>query len=251
MRPVDVTRDVVEDAGLEHEETAVDPALRHLGLLLELGDHRPLDVQLAEAGRRVDGRDRGQLPVAPVELDEVVEVDVGHPVAVGHEERVVTDVLANPVEPTGRLRRLPGVDQRDSPVVACGLQHLHAVRGEVDGQVRRHGQRVGEVLLDVLALVAEADDEVAEPVVRVVLHDVPEDRSVADLDHRLGPDLGLLREPAADAAGEYHDLHGAPSVDRAETVVTPLRPRCRRPADRRLERPAPSPSGSGSSPVRS
>jgi hypothetical protein len=34
----------------------------------------------------------------------------------------------------------------------------------------------------------------------VVLHDVPEDRAAADLDHRLGLELGLLAQPRAEAA---------------------------------------------------
>ena len=41
----------------------------------------------------------------------------------------------------------------------------------------------------------------------VVLHDVPEDRTVADLDHRLGTHGGLLGDPAAEPAREQHDLH--------------------------------------------
>ena len=45
---------------------------------------------------------------------------------------------------------------------------------------------VEEVLLDHVALVAEADDEVVVPEVRVVLHDVEQDRPVGDGHHRLG-----------------------------------------------------------------
>ena len=58
------------------------------------------------------------------------------------------------------------------------------------------------------ALVAEADDELVDPVGRAHLHDVPEDRLAADLDHRLRPHLRLLAEASALAAGENHGLHG-------------------------------------------
>ena len=47
------------------------------------------------------------------------------------------------------------------------------------------------------------------PYARVDLHDVPEDRLLADLDHRLRPDGRLLAEPGAEAAGEEDDLHAA------------------------------------------
>ena len=67
-------------------------------------------------------------------------------------------------------------------------------------QVERHvgvvQEVVGEVLLDHVALVAEADHEVGEAVLAVDLHDVPEDRVLADLGHRLGLDLRLLRRGA-------------------------------------------------------
>ena len=62
-----------------------------------------------------------------------------------------------------------------------------------------------EVLLDLPALVAEAQDEAAHPERAVDLHDVPEDRLLADLDHRLGPVLGLLAQARAHAAAEDDD----------------------------------------------
>ena len=58
-----------------------------------------------------------------------------------------------------------------------------------------------------LGLVAEAQHEVGEPEVRVVLHHVPEDRPVADRDHRLGHHVGCLAHPQPLAAAEDDDLH--------------------------------------------
>ena len=46
--------------------------------------------------------------------------------------------------------------------------------------------------------------------VGIELHDVPEEGPAADLDHRLGPDVGFLRESAAETAGQYHRLHESP-----------------------------------------
>ena len=51
-----------------------------------------------------------------------------------------------------------------------------------------------------------------------MLHDVPEDRLAADLDHRLGPCVRLLREPGAEPAREDHDLHRSCSSWTAELV---------------------------------
>ena len=66
---------------------------------------------------------------------------------------------------------------------------------------------VEEVVLDDVGLVAEAEDEFLVPEVGVVLHHVPENRPVADVDHRLGDDLGVLLETHPQAAAEEYDLH--------------------------------------------
>jgi hypothetical protein len=65
-----------------------------------------------------------------------------------------------------------------------------------------------EEALDDLALVAERDDELAEAVVGVVGEDVPEERTTADLDHRLRARLGLLAEARAETSRENRRAHG-------------------------------------------
>ena len=63
---------------------------------------------------------------------------------------------------------------------------------------------------------------------RVVAHDVPQDRPVADPDHRLRGALGLLAHPHAEASAEDDDLHAAPVVgcteaeSRSESHDSPL-----------------------------
>ena len=80
-----------------------------------------------------------------------------------------------------------------------------------------------EVLLDLPALVAQAQDEAAHPVRAVDLHDVPEDRLLADLDHRLGAVLGLLAQARAHAAAEDDDgkVAGRGLVGHWRAIVAP------------------------------
>ena len=98
-----------------------------------------------------------------------------------------------PLDAPARHRLQPRVLQAHDPVLA-----LLPVRvGLPAGQINRHAVAqlvvVEEERLDHVAAVAERDVEFFEAVVRVVLHDVPEDGPPADLDHRLGLDFGLLR----------------------------------------------------------
>jgi len=85
--------------------------------------------------------------------------------------------------------------------------HLHAVRAQVEGDIGHVQEIVSEILLDQVALVAAADDEVVDAVGGVELHDMPEDGLAADLDHGLGSEIGFFGEPGAEAAGEDDCFH--------------------------------------------
>src|SRR5690606_19583987 len=61
---------------------------------------------------------------------------------------------------------------------------------------------------DVLALVAERDDELLEARLRVMQHDVQEDGHSSDLHHRLRPDGRLLGEARPLPSSENRHFHG-------------------------------------------
>ena len=66
---------------------------------------------------------------------------------------------------------------------------------------------VEEELLERVGLVAEAKHEIAMPVLAVVLHHVPQDRLLADRNHRLGDALGIVADARSQAPAEQNDLH--------------------------------------------
>src|SRR5262249_59586929 len=78
---------------------------------------------------------------------------------------------------------------------------------------RDHGVIVDEEILDRLAPVAEAQDEVLESVGRVAAHDVPKDRMATDRDHGLGQ---IVRDPTNAgplSAAKDNGLHAsAPTI---------------------------------------
>jgi hypothetical protein len=94
------------------------------------------------------------------------------------------------------------------------LVHGHPVAGKVQSDVAHMQEIVGEVLLDEVALVAEAHHEFLHPVRGIQLHDVPQDGPAAYLDHGLGPGHRLFAQPGPEAAGQNHCLHPAPSLCR-------------------------------------
>ena len=69
---------------------------------------------------------------------------------------------------------------------------------------------MGKILLDAIALVSKADYEVIEPIVRIMLHDMPENRPPANLDHWLWLDMRLLADACAESACQNDYFHRYP-----------------------------------------
>ena len=78
---------------------------------------------------------------------------------------------------------------------------------KIEGDVALMQQIVLEVFLDDVTFVAEADDELFESLGRVEFHDVDENRTAANLDHRLRSQFRFFAEPRAEPAGKDHGLH--------------------------------------------
>jgi hypothetical protein len=72
-----------------------------------------------------------------------------------------------------------------------------------------------KILLDDVTLVAEADDEVVDPMIGVDLHDVPDDRHPSDLDHRLWPDVGFFSETGSQSPSKQYRLHSQSLIENA------------------------------------
>ena len=65
----------------------------------------------------------------------------------------------------------------------AAVMNLHRVLADVERHVCLVEVIVRKVFLEEIALVAEAHHELVQPVPGVDLHDVPDDRLAADLDH--------------------------------------------------------------------
>jgi len=144
-----------------------------------------------------------------VERHELFDVHVSDAVAVGETERwVAIDELADVLQAAAGLRLLAGVHERHPPRLGVAMMDLHFVVGDVERDIGGVEEIIGEVFLDDVALVAQTDHEIVDAVGAVELHDVPEDRLAADLDHGLGFYRGFLGNPRAHTTGKNHGLHG-------------------------------------------
>jgi hypothetical protein len=97
--------------------------------------------------------------------------------------------------------------------------HLDRVPSEVERHIAGVQVVIGEELLDDVALVPQADHELVDPMRRVDLHDVPENRPPADLDHRLGPRLGLFTDAGSKPSGEDDCFHDGGTLAKFDTAT--------------------------------
>src|SRR5262245_21871630 len=200
----------IENGPLEDEEAPVDPQPRVLSVPDVVNQPGIVDVDDVE---RVGGP-HGQKARGHVVATEVIEirrqVQIGEAVGVvGHEHVVVvTQEALHGLQALPEVRVQAGVDERDPPVLDVATEDL-----DVLATLREHevvGQTlvvVQEVLLDRVTAKAEAENEVVVPEVRIILHQMPDDRPVADVHHRLGDRLRVLPEPGAQTTAEEHELH--------------------------------------------
>ena len=203
-----VVGDGGDDLGGEDEEAAVDPAAFAGGFFLEGVDLGVLEAEGSEAGYGLDAGEGGELAVGAVEGDGGGDVDVGYAVAVGHAEGFGgVEVLRDAAEAASGAGGFSGVDEGDAPGFGDGLVDGHLVVVHVEGDVGGVEEVVGEELLDDVALVSAADDEVVDAVLGVDLEDVPEDGPATDLDHRLGAEGCLFGDAGAETAGEDDCFH--------------------------------------------
>src|SRR5262249_7178949 len=102
-----------------YEETAVDP-IGDDRLLFELRHFASnVEFQQTEIRARVDGGDRGDMPVRAVESQEHRQINIGQPVAVRHTERLVAaDVLFNAFDAASGVGVETCVGKSDMPVFA-------------------------------------------------------------------------------------------------------------------------------------
>src|SRR5881409_3309534 len=84
---------------------------------------------------------------------------------------------------------------------------LHMSDVTFEGDVGHVKEIVGEVFLDDVTLISAAEHKFVDPVVGKDLHDVPQNRLAADLNHRLWFEMGLFGYAGPHSTGKNNRLH--------------------------------------------
>src|SRR4029453_16159477 len=94
----------------------------------------------------------------------------------------------------------------DSPMGLTAAVNSRPTCRKVERNVVVQRIEVQKVFFDVFGSIAEGDYELVDPIPRVDVQDVPQDRLSADFDHRLGTKRSLLRQTGAHPAGKEYGL---------------------------------------------
>ncbi len=145
--------------------------------------------------------------MAPVVVEQRTKVDVRESIPIRAHEGFPTDQRPKaPQPPTGHGLET-GVDDPNAPIELAPIQHRHRAIPQIQNEIALLQHDVPEVLLDHFGFVAAGDQKLLVAVAGVQRHDMPENRSAADLDHGLGAVDRLFRDPGPAPARENHDLH--------------------------------------------
>src|SRR6185437_13574155 len=222
---------VVEDLLSEDEESAIDPEVGVLAAAQPADLPASVDVHQMQAERRPDRQEASDLAARPEYLRHLLQVGVGETVAiVGVEHFLAGHVLAHGPEALPDVAPDAGVDHRDAPVLLRITEDLHFL-AEAGNDAVGVGLRlvVQEEILDDVGLVTKAQHEILVTVLAVVVHEVPQDRLVADRDHRLGQALGNISDSRAQTSAKKNRLHrlclSLPVAAPPVAVPTPTRVR--------------------------
>src|SRR5262245_53136146 len=202
-----VALDEFQHRGFQDKEAAVDPALARLRLLIEFHDAIAVEHEPAVASGRAHGSDRRQTLVLAMELQQLPDIDVADAVTVSQHERFAADEARQALQPAAGHGRQASIHEVDDPILVARLVPQQVSGTQAHGKVGMDAGIVCKVPLDHVALVAKSDNELAHAVMREMLHDVPEYRPAADLDHGLGPDFGFFREPRPHASRQDDCFH--------------------------------------------
>src|SRR5579871_1286361 len=207
-----VAAQVVEDLFFKDEKSRASAAFaaRLLHKLQHAATIAGIDNAKARSGHH--SRNRGDLAVAPMEGQQRLQIHVADAIAIGQQECAIIDIFLNTLDPAAGHGRLACIHQGDAKVLLRMIVVVFNMGAapEADGKVAVHRLVVQEVVLNHIAAIAKAKNELLETGMGVDLHDVPENRTPSYLNHRLWPELGLFPQAGAKPAAEDNNLHPSP-----------------------------------------
>src|SRR4030095_694647 len=137
-----------------------------------------------------------------MKLEQVLQIDITDTIAVSQHKRLITKPLLQPFKTPTSVCFLARILQMDDPILTLSVLPFHATACEVNTEASTQVMVIHEEPFDDFPPVAQRNVKLFKSVVSVVLHDVPEKRPAAYLNHWLWSSLGLFRQTGAQGTCE-------------------------------------------------
>lgn len=195
---------VIEDGVAKQKEAAIDPDVRAVRRSELANAAAVIDIGKVIGQRRTYGDKAADFSAALEARDHVVEIDVAETVAVVRKKDFfVLNVSAHRPKSLADVAPNAGIEKRHAPVVGRRIQQLdvgRVFRNDAVGILMR--LIVQKKIFDDVGFVAEAQNEIVMPVLAVIVHQMPQDRLVADRDHGLRDIFRVFPDAGAQAAAK-------------------------------------------------
>ncbi len=167
------------------------------------------DIHRVKAVEAVDCDERGDRAFPFVLRDDFVHRHIGEAIGVICKKAAFAGhVLADARQPLADVGVQTGVDEGDAPVVHVAGVQLDPLAALRQGEIVRQALAVvQEILTDHVATVAQTEDEILVSEVRIVAHQVPNDRTHSDVHERLGHRIGMLAQARAESTAKQNHFH--------------------------------------------
>ncbi len=206
-----VAIDIIQYLRLKYAETTVDPAFANLGFFVEKRNLVTVKCDTAKTRGWSNCCDGGQLAVSLVEGDQGVDIHIRHTVSIGHHEGLVIDPPRKSFDASAGHCVQARISQMNVPVLDLAVLDVVLRVAEMDGKVAVVLVIINEIRLNDLGFVTHRHGKISMAEVGVELHDVPNDRFAANLDHRFWSNRGLFLQTWSQSSGKDDYLHGVSS----------------------------------------
>ena len=134
-------------------------------------------------------------------LEKFFDVDISHAIPVGQHERISIEIFLHTFDTSAGHGIESCIDQGDFPRFQDIVVHDHLIfLGKIKSDVAVVKIIVCKPFFDHMLFVSTADNKFIKSISRIHFHNMPEDRLLPDLDHRLRLQMALLADTGTKTA---------------------------------------------------
>ena len=143
-------------------------------------------------------------------FQQSIDINIGYRISVGKEKWLVSYKTCDALNATTCHSIESRIYYRDLPGLRMIIVHFNAVAGKIERNIRHMEKIISKKLFNDMLFISGTNNKFANTVIGIQLHNVPQNRLVANLYHRLRAKLAFFRNAGAEAARKNNCFHSFP-----------------------------------------